>query len=86
MFANGPGDRGSIISKTQKMVLDGSWLNTQHYKAQIKGMWSNSGKGVVPSPTPVIVAIEKGAFGLPFDQLMCKKHLPLNNLQGLIFD
>ena len=34
VFANGPGDLGSIsgrvISKTQKMVLDISLLNTQH--------------------------------------------------------
>ena len=37
MSANDPGDRGSIpgrvISKTKKMVLDPSLLNTQHYKA-----------------------------------------------------
>ena len=41
MFANGPGDLGSIpgrvIPKTQKMVLDASLLNTQHYKVRIKG-------------------------------------------------
>ena len=41
MFAKGPGDRGSIpgrvIPKTQKMVLDASLLNTQHYKVRIKG-------------------------------------------------
>ena len=41
VFANGPGDLGSIpgrvISKTQKMVLDASVLNTQHYKVWIKG-------------------------------------------------
>ena len=40
-FANGPGDRGSmsgrVISKTQKMVLDASLLNTQHYNVWIKG-------------------------------------------------
>ena len=40
VFANGLGDRGSIpgrvIPKTQKMVLDASLLNTQHYKV-IKG-------------------------------------------------
>ena len=40
MFANGLGDRGSIlgqvISKIQKMVLDATLLNTQHYKVQIK--------------------------------------------------
>ena len=41
VFANGLGDRGSIpsrvIPKTQKMVLDTSLLNTQHYKVRIKG-------------------------------------------------
>ena len=40
-FANDPGDQGSIpgrvITKTPKMVLDASWLNTQHYKVRIKG-------------------------------------------------
>ena len=42
VFANGPGDLGSIlgrvIPKTQKMVLDFSLLNTQHYKIRIKGI------------------------------------------------
>ena len=41
LFANGPRDRGSIqgriIPKTQKMVLDDTLLNTQHYKVRIKG-------------------------------------------------
>ena len=41
VFANGPGDLGSIpgrvIPKTLKMVLDASLLNTQHYKVWIKG-------------------------------------------------
>ena len=41
VFANGPGDRGSIpgrvIPKTLKMVLDIYLLNTQHYKVRIKG-------------------------------------------------
>ena len=41
VFINGPGDRGSIpgrvIPKTQKIVLDISLLNTQHYKVRIKG-------------------------------------------------
>ena len=40
VFANGPGDRGSIpgrvIPKTQKMVLDATLLNTQHYKVMFK--------------------------------------------------
>ena len=41
VFANDLGDQGSIpdrvIPKTQKMVLDVSLLNTQHYKVRIKG-------------------------------------------------
>ena len=41
VFANGPGDLGSIpgriMPKTQKMVLDATLLNTQHYKVRIKG-------------------------------------------------
>ena len=41
MFANGPGNLGSIpgrvIPKTLKMVLDTSLLSTQHYKVSIKG-------------------------------------------------
>ena len=53
VFANGPGDRGSIpgrvIPKTFKMVLDTSLLNTQQYNVQIKS--SNPEKGVAPSPS-----------------------------------
>ena len=41
LFANGPGDRGSIPGrvrpKTQKRVFDVALLNTQHYKVRIKG-------------------------------------------------
>ena len=41
VFANGQGDRGSIpgrvILKTQKLVLDVTLFNTQHYKVRIKG-------------------------------------------------
>ena len=41
VFANSPGDwssiPGQVIPKTQKMVLDASLLNTQHYKECIKG-------------------------------------------------
>ena len=46
VFANGPGDLGSIpgrvISKTLKMVLDASFLNTQQYKVRIKGKMEQS--------------------------------------------
>ncbi len=56
VFANGPGDLGSIpgrvIPKTQKMVLDAIFLNTQHFKVRIKGKVRNPGKGVASSPTP----------------------------------
>ena len=41
VFANGPGDLGSIpvrvIPKTLKIVLDTFLLNTQQYKVRIKG-------------------------------------------------
>ena len=54
-FAKCPRDRGSIpgqvTPETQKLVLDVTLLNTQHYKVRIKGKWSNSGNGVVPFPT-----------------------------------
>ena len=40
VFASGQGDLdsipGRVIPKTQKMVLDASLLNIQHYKVQIK--------------------------------------------------
>ena len=41
VFANGPGDPGSIPGRVmpniQKMVLDSSLLNTQQCKVRIKG-------------------------------------------------
>ena len=41
VFANDPGDQGSIsgevIPKGLKMVLDATLLNIQHYKVSIKG-------------------------------------------------
>ena len=71
MFANGPGDLGSIpgrvIPKTQKMVLDASLLNTQHFKVWIKGKWSNPGKGVAPSPTPWCSSYQKGSLRVTLD-------------------
>ena len=46
VFANDPGDWGSIlgrvIAKTQKMVHDTSFLNIHHYKAWIKGKMEQS--------------------------------------------
>ena len=64
VFANGPGERGSIPSrvkpKIQKMVLDAGLLSTQRYKVRVK--WRNPVNEVVPSHTSRLVAIEKGAF------------------------
>ena len=48
VFANGPGDPGSILSrvipKTLRMVLDTSLLNTQQYKVLSRVKWSNPRK------------------------------------------
>ena len=48
VFANGPGDLGSILArvipKTLKMVLDTYLLNTQQYKVVSRVKWSNPGK------------------------------------------
>ena len=54
VFANSPGDQGSIpsqvLQKTQKMVLDVSLFNTQYYKVQVKGKWSNPEKKNIVFP------------------------------------
>ena len=70
VFANGPGDLGSIpgrvIPKTLKMVLDASLLNTQHYKVWIKGRVEESReRSSAPLLHLGVVTIEKGAFGSP---------------------
>ena len=71
VFANGPGDLGSIpgrvIPKTQKMVLDASLLNTQHYKVRIKGKVKQSREGVAPSPTPWCSSYRKGSLRVTLD-------------------
>ena len=71
VFANGPGDLGSIpgrvIPKTQKMVLDTSLLNTQHYKVRIKGKVEKSREGVAPSPTPWCSSYRKGSLRVTLD-------------------
>ena len=67
VFVNGPGDCGSIpgqvIPKTQKMVLDTSLFNTQHYKIK----WSNPRNGVAPSLTPRCSSYRKGSFRVTLD-------------------
>ena len=63
VFTNGLGDLSSIpgrvIPKTQKIVLDASLLNTQHYKVRIKGKVEQSRERSNAFP------IEKGAFESP---------------------
>ena len=67
----GPGDLGSIpgrvIPKTQKMVLDASLFNTQHYKVQIKGKVEQSREGVAPSPTHWCSSYRKGSLRVTLD-------------------
>ena len=70
VFANGPGDRGSItgrvIPKTLKMVLDATLRSTQHYKVRIKGKVEQSWEWSSAPPLHFgVVAIEKAAFGSP---------------------
>ena len=70
VFANGPGDLGSIpgrvIPKTLKMVLDTTLLNTQHYNVRFKGKVEQSWEWSSALPLHLgVVAIEKGAFGSP---------------------
>ena len=67
VFANGPGDPGRVIPKTQKMVLDASLLNTQHYKVRIKGKVGQSREGVAPSPTPWCSSYRKGSLRVTLD-------------------
>ena len=68
MFSNGFEDQGSIpgrvIPKTQKMLLDTTLLNTQHYKVRIKGKWRNTGKEQRSALHLGVVAIKRGAFRL----------------------
>ena len=69
VLTNGPEDLGSIpgrvISKTLKVVLDTSLLNTQQYKVCIKGKVEQPRER---SSAPLhlgVVSIEKGYFGWP---------------------
>ena len=58
VFANGPGDLGSIpgrvIPMTQNMVLDASLLNTQHYKVRIKGKVEQSREMISALPYTLV--------------------------------
>ena len=67
VFANGPGELGSIpgrvIPKTLKMELDTTLLNTQHYKVRFKGKVEQSREWSSAPPLHLgVVAIEKGSL------------------------
>ena len=71
VFAYGPGVRGSGFSPRsshtkdlKKIVVDISLLKSRHYKAWIKGKWSNLGKELAPSLTDWCHSYWKGTFGL----------------------
>ena len=96
VFANGPGDLGSIpdrvIPKTQKMVLDASLLNTQHYKVRIKGKVEQSREGVAPSPTPWCSSYQKGNLRVTLDYgrqpyllMIWKQHASRNQVTYLLY-
>ena len=89
MFANGPGDLGSIpgrvIPKTLKMVLDTSLLNTQQYKVRINGKMKQSGERVAPSPTPRCSSYWKGSLQSP-TLLYIYTHFQLQNFNAVKFN
>ena len=70
MFANGPGDLGSIpgrvIPKNLEILLDTSLLNTQQYKVLIKGKVEQSKeRGSTLFLHLGVVTTKKGAFWSP---------------------
>ena len=71
VFANGPGDLGSIpaqvIPKTQKwyLMLPCLTLSIIRYGSRVK--WSNLEKGVAPSPTPWCCNYRKGSLWVILD-------------------
>ena len=71
VFANSLGDLGSIpgrvIPKSQKIVLDTSFLTLSIIRYGSRVKWSNPGKGVVPSPTPWCCSYWKGSFWVTFN-------------------
>ena len=71
VFTSGPGGLGSIpgrvIPKTQKVVLDASLLNTQHYKVRIKGKVEQSRERSRALPYLGVVSYRKGSLRVTLD-------------------
>ena len=70
VFAKGPGDQdsipGRIKPKSQKMILDTAWLNTQHHKVRIKAkMEQSSERGSALPYTSVLYLVKREASGRP---------------------
>ena len=74
VFANGPGDLGSIpgrvIPKTLKkwnLIPPCLTLSIIRYGSRVK--WSNPGNGVAPSPTPWCSSYRKGSLRVTLDYI-----------------
>ena len=66
VFANGPGDRGSIPGWVIPKTQNGTWCHLSlWYRSRVK--WSNSGNGVAPSPTPWCSSYWKGSLWVTLD-------------------
>ena len=71
VFANGPGDLGSIQVTSYQRLLE--WylippgLTLTNIRYVSRGKWSNPGKGVVPSPTPWCSSYWKGSLLVTLD-------------------
>ena len=64
------------------MVLDATLLSTQHYKVRIKGKVEQSRES--PPLHLGVVAIEKGAFGLPLTKVTNNNNLLWNFYSALL--
>ena len=71
VFASGLGDLGSIpgrvIPKTQKWYLIPSCLTLSIIRCRSRLKWSNTGKGVAPSPTSWCSSNWKGSLWVTLD-------------------
>ena len=72
VFANGPGDMGSIPGrvipkKFKKWYLVPPWLTLSNIRYVSRVKWSNPRKGIVTSPTPRCCSYWKGSFLVAVD-------------------
>ena len=71
VFANSPGDRGSIpgrvIPKTQKWSLMPPYLTLSNIRYGSRVKWNNPRNGVAPFPTPWCSSYRKGSLRVTLD-------------------